>query len=39
MTDTVKALVIGSGITFADRGVHVLKGVADPWRIFSVEIA
>jgi class 3 adenylate cyclase len=39
VTDTVNALVIGSGITFADRGVHALKGVADPWRIFYVESA
>jgi class 3 adenylate cyclase len=37
VTDTVKALVIGSGITFADRGVHSLKGVSDQWRVFSVE--
>ena len=37
VTDTVKALVIGSGITFADRGVHALKGVSDEWRVFSVE--
>jgi class 3 adenylate cyclase len=37
VTDTVKALVIGSGITFADRGLHALKGVADEWRVYSVE--
>jgi class 3 adenylate cyclase/pimeloyl-ACP methyl ester carboxylesterase len=37
VTDTVKALVIGSGITFSDRGVHALKGVADEWRVYSVE--
>jgi class 3 adenylate cyclase len=37
VTDTVKALVIGSGITFADRGAHTLKGVPDPWKLFAVE--
>ncbi len=37
VTDTVKALVFGSGITFADRGLHALKGVADEWRVYSVE--
>jgi class 3 adenylate cyclase len=37
VTDTVKALVIGSGITFADRGMHALKGVAEQWRVYSVE--
>lgn len=37
VTDTVKALVFGSGITFADRGLHALKGVTDQWRIYSVE--
>ena len=34
---TVKDLVAGSGIAFADRGFHVLKGVPDEWRIFAVE--
>jgi class 3 adenylate cyclase/alpha-beta hydrolase superfamily lysophospholipase len=37
VTDTVKTLVIGSGITFADRGMHALKGVPDQWRVYSVE--
>jgi pimeloyl-ACP methyl ester carboxylesterase/class 3 adenylate cyclase len=37
VTDTVKTLVIGSGITFADRGAHLLKGVSDPWRLFAVD--
>jgi len=34
---TVKDLVAGSGIEFADRGVHTLKGVPDEWRLFRVE--
>jgi class 3 adenylate cyclase len=37
VTETVKSLVIGSGITFIDRGAHPLKGVADPWRLFAVD--
>ena len=34
---TVKDLVAGSGITFADRGSHALKGVADEWQLFAVS--
>jgi class 3 adenylate cyclase/pimeloyl-ACP methyl ester carboxylesterase len=37
VSSTVKDLVAGSGITFSDRGSHVLKGVPDEWRIFAVE--
>jgi class 3 adenylate cyclase len=33
---TVRDLVIGSDIEFEDRGEHVLKGIPDPWRVFSV---
>jgi class 3 adenylate cyclase len=33
---TVKDLVTGSGITFADRGSHQLKGVPDDWQLFAV---
>ena len=33
---TVTDLVIGSGISFADRGVHALKGVSDRWPLFAV---
>src|SRR5438445_308892 len=35
---TVTDLVAGSGIVFAVRGDHELKGVADPWRLFTVEV-
>jgi class 3 adenylate cyclase len=38
-TDTVKTLVLGSGIGFADRGLHTLKGVPDQWQLFAVEHA
>ncbi|MGH2759157.1 MAG: adenylate/guanylate cyclase domain-containing protein [Actinomycetota bacterium] len=33
---TVKDLVTGSGIGFADRGPHTLKGVPDDWQLFAV---
>jgi pimeloyl-ACP methyl ester carboxylesterase/class 3 adenylate cyclase len=37
VSQTVKDLVAGSGITFQDRGVHELKGVPDEWRLFAVS--
>jgi class 3 adenylate cyclase len=37
VSGTVKDLVAGSGIAFADRGEHVLKGIPDQWRLFAVE--
>ena len=37
VSSTVKDLVSGSGITFADRGPHVLKGVPEKWRVFAVD--
>jgi class 3 adenylate cyclase len=36
VSSTVKDLVAGSGINFADRGTHVLKGVPDEWRLYVV---
>ncbi len=36
VSSTVKDLVAGSGLRFADRGVHVLKGVPGEWRLFSL---
>jgi class 3 adenylate cyclase len=35
VSSTVKDLVAGSGIGFADRGTHVLKGVPGEWRLFA----
>ena len=35
VSSTVKDLVVGSGITFEDRGRHALKGVPDEWRVFA----
>jgi class 3 adenylate cyclase len=34
---TVTDLVGGSGIPFADRGTHALKGVPNQWHLFAVE--
>jgi class 3 adenylate cyclase len=36
VSSTVKDLVAGSGLVFADRGTHVLKGVPERWRLFAV---
>jgi class 3 adenylate cyclase/alpha-beta hydrolase superfamily lysophospholipase len=36
VTSTVKDLVAGSGIHFDDRGLHALKGLDEPWRLFAV---
>jgi class 3 adenylate cyclase len=36
VSGTVRDLVAGSGIGFADRGVHQLKGVPGEWRLFAV---
>jgi DNA-binding SARP family transcriptional activator/pimeloyl-ACP methyl ester carboxylesterase len=33
---TVKDLVVGSGITFADRGWHMLTATRERWALFSV---
>jgi class 3 adenylate cyclase len=33
---TVTDLVAGSGIEFAERGVHALKGVPGEWQLYSV---
>jgi class 3 adenylate cyclase len=35
VSSTVKDLVAGSGIRFADRGTHVLKGVSGEWHLFA----
>ena len=37
VSSTVKDLVAGSGLRFQDRGVHELKGIPDPWRLYAVE--
>ncbi len=37
VSSTVKDLVAGSEIQFADRGVAALKGIPGEWRLFAVE--
>ncbi len=37
VSSTVKDLVAGSGLVFADRGEHQLKGVPEPWHLYAVE--
>jgi class 3 adenylate cyclase len=34
----VKDLVYGSGIEFADRGEHQLKGVPGDWRLYASSV-
>lgn len=34
---TVKDLVGGSGLAFADRGVHTLKGIEDSWNLYALD--
>ncbi len=36
ISQTVKDLVAGSGLTFEDAGEHELKGVPDRWRLYRV---
>jgi len=35
LSSTVKDLVAGSGLEFADRGAHMLKGISGEWRLFA----
>jgi class 3 adenylate cyclase len=39
VSSTVRDLVAGSGIEFADRGTHELKGVPGEWRLYAVADA
>ena len=35
VSQTVKDLVAGSGLSFAERGAHTLKGVPGEWRLYA----
>jgi len=35
VSQTVKDLVAGSGLAFAERGTHTLKGVPGEWRLYA----
>lgn len=37
VTRTVTDLVAGSGLAFEEHGEHILKGVQEPWKLFSVR--
>src|SRR5215213_299687 len=37
VSNTVKDLVVGSGIDFKDRGEHALKGVPGRWRLWAAQ--
>ena len=37
VSQTVRDLVAGSGIEFADRGLAELKGVPDRWRLWAIR--
>jgi class 3 adenylate cyclase len=37
MSSTVKDLVAGSNLQFADRGTHTLKGIPGEWRLFEAR--
>ena len=39
VSSTVKDLVVGSGIEFAERGTHELKGVPGEWHVHRVTSA
>jgi class 3 adenylate cyclase/pimeloyl-ACP methyl ester carboxylesterase len=34
---TVRDLVVGSGLTFVDRGTHALKGVPEEWQVLEAS--
>ena len=37
VSSTVKDLVVGSDLGFADRGTHELRGVPGEWRLYAVQ--
>ena len=39
VSSTVKDLVVGSNVAFAERGAHELRGVPGPWNLLAVENA
>jgi hypothetical protein len=39
VSGAVRDLVVGSGIEFADRGTHELKGVPGKWQLLAVAAA
>ncbi|HSF31168.1 MAG TPA: adenylate/guanylate cyclase domain-containing protein, partial [Candidatus Tectomicrobia bacterium] len=37
VSNTIKDLVAGSGITFTDRGTHILRGLPGEWRLYTPD--
>jgi pimeloyl-ACP methyl ester carboxylesterase len=37
VSSTVRELVVGSGLKFADRGTQTLKGAPGEWRLFAID--
>jgi class 3 adenylate cyclase len=37
VSSTVRDLVVGSNLRFADRGAHPLRGVPGEWRLYTLE--
>jgi class 3 adenylate cyclase len=38
ISETVKGVLVGSGIAASEIGTHHLKGVPETWRLFNVEV-
>ena len=38
VSSTVKDLMAGTSIAFADRGAHALKGVPNEWAVFAASL-
>jgi len=38
VSSTVRDLVAGAGLSFSDRGLHVLKGVPGEWRLLAADV-
>jgi class 3 adenylate cyclase len=39
VSSTVRELVNGAGVSFRPRGMHRLRGIADEWRLYAVDVA
>ena len=37
VSETVRTLLVGSGVEFQDQGEHQLKGVPGIWRLYAPE--
>jgi class 3 adenylate cyclase len=37
VSGTLRDLVVGSGLSFEDRGIHELRGVPGDWHLYSVR--